>query len=368
MNIVQVLLLACVLASSAITATFANDLKTYQGKYVEALKRIHSNVNTSQDALNDDYAGWVKTLGENAQRDGDLEKVKAALAESSRFANAKAVFKVSADDAGGSFRELKKAQLAYIEKGVALHRNEAEQIVSLAEKYDRVLAQLQTDLTKAGKIDDATAVQLERKRTEGSFEVSNAKSILKTGTQSRATNDAPTKALPDSSQSAKPTKRTGPPKPAKSISDSWIRSCVVVSLLENFANASAICGGHKVSYRKNYFWASQVDDKMGVAILHPLSADQPASLTYTPNTPLKIGDEVKITMRGSAVKPGGVLKAYVNEKLLQEESFDSEWITVEVPIDADTGGAKSIRFEFWPVAWSFEFSYIDAIEVIRGGM
>jgi hypothetical protein len=159
---VKVLLSLCLLGIST-TLTSGADLKSYQGKYAEALKGIHAETVTNLVLRERQYSNALERLREKTQSNGELEEVKSVLAEAKRFNDTK---QVSAENTIGSFSVLKKLQTSYMRDIISLRLSETERISTLTKKYDKVLAQLQSDLTKAGKIEEASNILAERNQTK----------------------------------------------------------------------------------------------------------------------------------------------------------------------------------------------------------
>lgn len=159
----QILLKACALIALSASISFGADLATYQGKYAAAMKSIRDDAGTNYELLVTRYAAALQGIREKSQRNGELEELKAVLAEAARFTGEKTV---SAKDVTGSFPALKKMQTTFIREADGQTRAESERICSLTKKYDRVLAQLQVELTKEGQIDDASVVLAERKKVK----------------------------------------------------------------------------------------------------------------------------------------------------------------------------------------------------------
>lgn len=153
----------------------AADLKTYQGIYAKNLNDINLQYGVKAGALAEDYIAALKRIREIAQREGDLEKTKSALAEIERFTNAKVV---NESDAKNSHVDIKPAQLSYIQEVSALALTRARNIVTLSDKYDKALAALQIQLTKEGNLDDATKVRDERTALTEIKELKSAKSLI----------------------------------------------------------------------------------------------------------------------------------------------------------------------------------------------
>ena len=137
----------------------AQDLESYKKKHDDALLVIlveHSNhvVNIKKA-----YTTGLNTLKERLQTAGDLNKLKAVLAEISRFEKDQTFptgqtrpipgVMVLADDCQANVAEAEKAK--------------AQKIVTLASQYDKALLRLQRGRTRKGELDKATAIQKERK-------------------------------------------------------------------------------------------------------------------------------------------------------------------------------------------------------------
>lgn len=153
------LILSIITLLSIARLSSAGDLKTYTETYEKKLEEITLAHSTKTDEMNARYLKYLRTLGTSVQKQGELDKVKAVTKEIERFIKAKTVSKDVSKD---TFPDLKKLQQSYITHAKSLELGKAKQVISLAEKYDRSLGRLEKELTRAGKLDDATAVQDER--------------------------------------------------------------------------------------------------------------------------------------------------------------------------------------------------------------
>jgi hypothetical protein len=153
----------------------ASDVKTYKATYDKEMGYIVVEHGMSVSKLNESYSKLLDKLSERATGAGDLDKVRAVMAEIERFTNEKTIQSAKAKD---SSPDLKRAQLSYLQNMKSLKATQARRIMALVSKYDSALGRLQTSLTKQKKLDDAFAVQNERKAVASSGDVVSAKGVL----------------------------------------------------------------------------------------------------------------------------------------------------------------------------------------------
>ncbi len=162
------------------------DLATAKLQYDNAITAIHSTRVEAEKNLAGQYTNALSTLQIKAQSDGDLDKVKAILAEKTRFET-----EHSSPAAQPSVTELKNLADALNRRLREIGMKEAADILKQTQQYDATLAALQKDLTKQGKIDDASAVQDERKKLAETQNIKEAKAALAATAATPATSQIP---------------------------------------------------------------------------------------------------------------------------------------------------------------------------------
>ncbi len=110
------------------------------------------------------------------QGDGDLEKTKAVIAELERFQKEKKIEPVS------ELPEFKKLQSISSKQLSDLELDKANRIITLSTQYETALEQLQKELTRTGKIDEATAIQDERNNVKNSDYLKAANRVMASAT------------------------------------------------------------------------------------------------------------------------------------------------------------------------------------------
>ncbi len=160
----------CLVSLMLLLPAGAADLKTCRDIYQKSSEEILQTYQPKFTDLQNQYQKSLDALKTFAQGQGDLTKTKAAVAEINRFQKAKTL-PASLDESGIS--EIKALQSGYVKQYTEIEKEMATKLSVLAAKYEKVLALLQKELVKAGKLDEATAVQSERDKAQaavkGSF-------------------------------------------------------------------------------------------------------------------------------------------------------------------------------------------------------
>ena len=153
----------------------AEDIKTYQATYEKQLEAITDDHLSKMLLLNTQYERGVNALKPKFQKEGNLDKMKVALAEVERFKNEQAMPE-SVSTLG--LKEILNLQKIYAEHGLLLKVRASRSLITLSEQYDRALANYQKMLFQSGKFDEALAVEEERKRVKQSESFLAAKTVL----------------------------------------------------------------------------------------------------------------------------------------------------------------------------------------------
>ena len=141
------------------------EFKVVWDTYKANAEKITAEFQPRFDALQQQYQKGLEALKGTAQRRGDLDKAKAAIAEMARFEETKSLPPVPDED---TITEIKALQANAIRPFTALEKDRLTRMTTLTKRYGQALEQLQTDLTKAGKFDEATAVKEARERAKRS--------------------------------------------------------------------------------------------------------------------------------------------------------------------------------------------------------
>jgi formylglycine-generating enzyme required for sulfatase activity len=146
-------------ALMGIMPVLAADLKTLQKAYQADSAKILQSSNPQFSDLQQQYKKALETLKTVVQNQGDLVKTKAVIAEIERFQKEKSQ---PAAVNESEIQEIKTFQSSYVKQYVKLETDLTIKLGALTVKYEQDLDCLQKDMVKAGKLDEATAVQAER--------------------------------------------------------------------------------------------------------------------------------------------------------------------------------------------------------------
>jgi len=149
-------------AEDALAETCA-EFKAIWDVYKANAGKINAEFQPKIDAAHQQYGKALETLKGTAQRRGDLEKIQAIVAEMERFEETKSLPPVPDEDA---IAEIKALQANAIRPFAVLEKDKLARMATLTRRYGQALEQLQTDLVKAGKFDDAAAVKEARERAK----------------------------------------------------------------------------------------------------------------------------------------------------------------------------------------------------------
>ncbi len=141
----------------------AADLKTYQETYSKNSEQVLQSFQPKFEGLQQQYQKSLEALKAQAQSLGDLKKTKAAVTEIERFQQVKSL---PATPDENEMPEIKALQSAYTKQFVVWEMEMTGQLSTLTTRYEQALDRLQKELVKAGKLDEATAVQQERDKAQ----------------------------------------------------------------------------------------------------------------------------------------------------------------------------------------------------------
>ncbi len=179
-----VLVLALAVASGN---SHAQDLESYKKKYQDALDRITAHHAQQVESITKTYSVGLNTLKERVQAAGDLNKLKAVLAEISRFEKDQTFPTEESKPIPEVLTLVKGCQ----SKIAAAHESKAQRTVALASQYDKALLRLQQESTRKGELDKATAIQEERKILAETETLTAARALLAEASKARPSRPSP---------------------------------------------------------------------------------------------------------------------------------------------------------------------------------
>ena len=141
-------------AEDALAETCA-EFKKIWDVYKTGVEKINAETQPKAEAMLQQYRKSLETLKETVQRRGDLPKTKAVVAEIERF---EATKRLPPAPDEGAIAEIKTLQTNAIRPLTALEKDRSSRMTTLTKRYGQALEQLQAELTRAGKLDEATAV------------------------------------------------------------------------------------------------------------------------------------------------------------------------------------------------------------------
>jgi len=142
-------------------ATTLEVFKPLWESYKENADKIREEFQPKFGALRPPYLEGLEKLKATAQSRGDLNKAKTTATEIERF---KATLSVPSAPAEDTIAEIKTLQTNYNKFFSALEKDMNTRLGALTSRYVQALDRLKLDLTKAGKLDEATAVSEARER------------------------------------------------------------------------------------------------------------------------------------------------------------------------------------------------------------
>ena len=139
----------------------AKDLITYKATYEKQLQKLEVIHKGKVDKLNKSYAEMLQKLLLKVQRSGDFKNAIAVKNEQERFVKANVIIDSFPDNS-----KLSKAVLPYLKRYLKLKSFHAKSFASLAQKYKKILLELQRKLVISGKLDEAKSIQKEIKKND----------------------------------------------------------------------------------------------------------------------------------------------------------------------------------------------------------
>ena len=178
------------LAVSTVGSQAAN-LKTCKAVHNQNLEAILRDQGAKLAKLEQQYPNWLAALKAQVQADGDLKKTMAVMAEIERFQRDKNV------GSDAELPEIKRLQAAYAKQMADLETDKARRITALVTRYNAELSELQKELTRAGKLDEAIAVQEERNQIKnGDHIVAAANRVKESAASVSKKTNTPVELLP----------------------------------------------------------------------------------------------------------------------------------------------------------------------------
>ncbi|MBT7069001.1 MAG: hypothetical protein HN919_22075, partial [Verrucomicrobia bacterium] len=165
-TIAGVLLISVSIASS-------EDLKTYKATYEKRMEQIILTHGMKMIDLSQQYTKALDALLIKVKHTGDLDKTTAVMEEIARFRKEKSV-----PEKPSTLSGIQKLQSSFTKQASTHETSKAKSIITLAQKYDHALERLQRTLVSSSRLDDAKAVQEERKHVQEEEAVAAAKSWL----------------------------------------------------------------------------------------------------------------------------------------------------------------------------------------------
>lgn len=187
----------CAFALLMINTATAEDLESYRKKYDNGLTKIMADYQNRIDDITKSYSSGLNTVKARVQAAGNLDKLKAVMEEISRFQMAKALPAEEDKPIPEVLALVEDCQSNIAEANSA----KAQRIVTLASQYDKALLRLQTEHTRKGEIDKATAIQEERRALAATDTLTAARDMLNNNTDI-----PPKRSMPTPSAQASPSR------------------------------------------------------------------------------------------------------------------------------------------------------------------
>ena len=145
-----------ILISAALAS--AKDLKTYKATYEKEMGILILSHGMKMAELGQQYTKALDVLLNKVKKAGDLDKTTAVMEEIARFRNEKEMPKKPS-----ALLNIQNWQSSFAKQASSHESDKARKIISLTSKYDLALGRLQKSLVSSSMLDEAKAVQEERK-------------------------------------------------------------------------------------------------------------------------------------------------------------------------------------------------------------
>lgn len=169
----------------------ADDLAKYKQTFESETEEIVLTHGVNLARIGGEYTNLLHSLLASAKQAGDLDKTKTVLAEIERFRMEKAMPKALPEST-----EIRAVQTLYTRQASILEGEKARKFITLVQRYDSALLGIQKKLTTAGRLDEATAVQNERKRVIESPELVSSRAFLAGSTTTVSRTEGPVSHVP----------------------------------------------------------------------------------------------------------------------------------------------------------------------------
>ena len=136
----------------------AKDLATYKAVYEKSMEEIILSHGMRMADVGQQYTKSHDTLLAKVKKAGDLDKTTAVMNEIERFRKEKTM-----PDKSPALLDIQNLQSSFTKQASTHEAIKAKNIISLTLKYDKALERLQKSLVSSSKLDDAKAIQEERK-------------------------------------------------------------------------------------------------------------------------------------------------------------------------------------------------------------
>jgi formylglycine-generating enzyme required for sulfatase activity len=154
------------LAAFVAVCAQAQDLKDMKGLYENNAEVIRSGFQPKFDGLQQQYQKALEALKTRSQSRGDFKTTKAAADEIGRFQKTKSL-PATPDEA--EIPEIKALQAAYTKQFSVWEMDMTAKLGALTVNYGQALDRLLKEQTKAGKLDEAAAVNQELEKAQAAI-------------------------------------------------------------------------------------------------------------------------------------------------------------------------------------------------------
>jgi len=158
-------LLSCLFSLLCLLPVLSADLNACKEDYQKSAAEIRQSSKTDFDTLQQQYGKLLEALKANFQNLGELKKTKATLAEMDRFKKEKSL---PPDDS--EIPDIKTLQVNYVKRYSLLEQEMVRRLGARTVQYEQDLVGLLKALTKAGRLEEATAVEAEQSEAQREIE------------------------------------------------------------------------------------------------------------------------------------------------------------------------------------------------------
>ncbi len=158
-----VVALLCTLSAVLAQKTGEGKLSSLRGIYETRLAKIQENHEARKAAWPREYVTVLRALQKARQTAGDLDGWTVVNTELKRFSEDRGL---TADDIVTTPVELAELQKRQVAAVSALRSDYSKEVLSLTEKYTSHLLDMQKELTRAGKMEEALAAREESQRAK----------------------------------------------------------------------------------------------------------------------------------------------------------------------------------------------------------